>query len=127
MARRSFPIQERVRQLVESHYSYYTQSNFHLFQPSHIFNLFGIIIIIIIIIIDVVVVIIIFNTPPPYDHEDPHHHTAAITNNEIGTLNTILTSYFAETVFRKSNTAILLATKGRTKAGIKDNWTLTPC
>jgi hypothetical protein len=48
-------------------------------------------------------------------------NTAAITNKEIGTLNTILTSYFAETLLRKSNTAILLAMTGSKKAGIKDN------
>jgi hypothetical protein len=46
---------------------------------------------------------------------------ADIINNEIGILNTILTSYFAETLFGNSNTINLLAMKGSTKAGTKDN------
>jgi hypothetical protein len=48
-------------------------------------------------------------------------NTAVIINNENGIMNTILTSYFAETLFRKPNTAFLLAMKGSTKAGTKDN------
>jgi hypothetical protein len=46
---------------------------------------------------------------------------ADIINNEIGILDTILTSYFSETLFGHSNTTNLLAMKGSTKADTRDN------